>query len=1275
MSKLAPGARQLPTHHITIRVPWHDSSWTGSVCKRPMENTSCLILPRIGEGKQDDVEMRCAGSSIDKLTADDLPPCVGERMSFMAPFELTRTMTHPYVTFYPDTHGHFAPTSFVQPPYSAACLPFKWMLREKVEGNQKKGEIGLAEGLQLGWVPDREPEIHNQSGKEVETDWVQERDNQLTLLDTFFGAIRPEESLCFIYAKKTPLSEQSRRIIIGVGRVLSVGSATEYAYAVKKPPLRCVLWERNVGHSIRPDFKDGFLFPYQTIMEMVEKGELANPEEFVCFAPDEHFAAYSYGSELLTHDGAVASLIACAAALHRLSGRVEGPWDNALKWVDTQLNRLWKARGAYPGLGSALSAFGYEWGFQHGSLLAYEIELMHEKSSNDDPWKIVDAIFQGKKKCNESIAKLITPGLCKGWTAITVERKALLKLISRCAVNEDQALRFYDKTERKDSGIDKKDGDLIANPYLLHELDRRSLVPIAFDVVDRGMFPDEIIRREFPVPKPSFVDEPADPRRVRAFVVDILERASKAGHTLLPQSWVIREARERALQPPCPLGESVLAAAEPDFAPVVSFTATGDDESTYQLSRLVECRDIIRREVRGRKSGKPHNASHNWRALVDQGLGVRMPTDKVDKESEERARQEKAAALEQIYKSRLAVLIGSAGTGKTTLLKMLCSLPEVSNKGILLLAPTGKARVRLEEKTGQRGAGKTIAQFLNGYKRYDGETCTYFMDRTAPRCGDHRTVIIDECSMLTEDQLAALLEACTNVERYVLVGDPRQLPPIGAGRPFVDIVNDLTPKNVDALFPRCSAGYAELTVPRRQTAQGQADVLLAAHFAGQSLDPGADEVWNIIASGTSKRLRTVAWSDPQDLQQKLLNELVNVLKLSGQDDELGFELSLGGSRYEDLDRAFFWNRFGNNPGAAAMADAWQILSPIHPGLEGVDAVNRAIQEKFRSRWREFAELDGWNRTIPKPFGSQRILYGDKVINIINKHRYDVFPKAEDNGYVANGDIGMVIGQYKTKKFKGLPWKIEVEFAGQLGPKYGFSKNEFGDEAANPLQLAYALTVHKTQGSEFGVTFVILPNPCWLLSREMLYTALTRHRDMLVILHQGPLAEFHRYSNVEYSEIAKRMTNLFIQPRPMEIVTSKRSMFLEEGLIHRTERGDLVRSKSELIIADKLHARGIGYAYEQPLTLGNGQLRYPDFTIADHASGITFYWEHLGMLNDPGYRARWKRKRAEYISADIKPYEDGGGLEGTLIETSDDSNGGLDAANIAKIIDEVVLNNR
>ena len=171
-------------------------------------------------------------------------------------------------------------------------------------------------------------------------------------------------------------------------------------------------------------------------------------------------------------------------------------------------------------------------------------------------------------------------------------------------------------------------------------------------------------------------------------------------------------------------------------------------------------------------------------------------------------------------------------------------------------------------------------------------------------------------------------------------------------------------------------------------------------------------------------------------------------------------------------------------------------------LVGVDALNRMIQAGFRSEVRELANAEGWARKVPRPVGPQTILYGDKIINVINQRRRDVWPKPDAEAYIANGDIGIVVGEYKTRKFRGLPRKLEVEFAGQLGHKYGFRPGEFGDDGANPLELAYCLTVHKTQGSQFGATFVVMPNPCWLLSRELLYTALTRHQNKMVILHQA-----------------------------------------------------------------------------------------------------------------------------------------------------------------------------
>ena len=130
------------------------------------------------------------------------------------------------------------------------------------------------------------------------------------------------------------------------------------------------------------------------------------------------------------------------------------------------------------------------------------------------------------------------------------------------------------------------------------------------------------------------------------------------------------------------------------------------------------------------------------------------------------------------------------------------------------------------------------------------------------------------------------------------------------------------------------------------------------------------------------------------------------------------------------------------------------------------------------------------------------------------------------------------------------------------------------------------------------------------------------------------------------------------------------MFLDKNLIYRTERGDLVRSKSEWIIADKLHFANIDYQYEQPKML-DGVERFPDFTIVDDDSGKIWYWEHNGIIGNEDYRKRWERKLAAYRREGILPLAEGGGKNGTLLITEEKEGIGLDASEIKKNIDAIL----
>lgn len=273
--------------------------------------------------------------------------------------------------------------------------------------------------------------------------------------------------------------------------------------------------------------------------------------------------------------------------------------------------------------------------------------------------------------------------------------------------------------------------------------------------------------------------------------------------------------------------------------------------------------------------------------------------------------------------------------------------------------------------------------------------------------------------------------------------------------------------------------------------------------------------------------------------------------------------------------------------------------------------------------------------------------------------------------MANGEIGSVVGTFMNNKMlklskevkKKLLATLKVEFSSQQGYTYDYHSDEFGEDANIQLELAYAITIHKAQGSEFDRTILILPTPTRMLSPALLYTALTRQRDRVVVVHQGNLSDLKRYSSPKYSEIAHRLTNLFSPPKLVKVD--------ENRLIHYTRRGDTVSSKSEVIIADLLYSKGVGdYLYEEKLVAPDGSFRYPDFTIDDAATGQRVYWEHLGMMHDPDYRARWERKLEWYKFQDILPYNEGGGSGGTLLITRDDEQGDIDSGRLEQLVEEV-----
>jgi len=1203
-----------PLRHISVRVPWHDSAWNGYVCKAPELNGACVKLKGIGSANAKPREAELAGVRLEDLEPAQFPPCVTERGSFMAPFELTPVRVHALSQTNPTQYGHFQPTPHRYPAYSAGIVPFRWLMREQLDT--------LASDLDLDARLDREPELG------YESTWVHEAENQREVLDAFAGHLRSESSLSFFYAKHVPFAETAGRVLVGVGRVLKLAPLEEYRRKGDGP--RGMLWERPMQHSIRPNGTDGFLMPYQALLAATSADASIDVERYIAKAPVEYWQEFSYGSELVGHDAAIAALVNMDLALGRMQAELGISCEVQQHWVHAELVRLWQVRGPFPGLGAVLTAFG----LSRGAFVAHALQELAGEGS--DPWPHVDEAFRAAGMSLPEPLRADLKVLGSTWKSLPDERRLLLRLLSRFELNAEQAGHLYDGDTRKKLGWLAEDADILANPYRIYEFGRLDPRGVGLLAVDRGVFPDDVLRLTFPLEEPSRLESAVDPRRVHAFALAALEGAALEGHTLQDSARVVEAIQSLAIRPPCPVTGDMIRAQLPTMGPeIVAVSFNG--ASALKLGRLEEVGAAIRKEFQ-RVGGARHQVSVDWAKEVASKLG--KPIDAEDAQ----AHAEKAAALKELAEARLSVLAGPAGAGKTTVLSILCNQQAITDGAVLLLAPTGKARVRMQELT--KGVGieaMTVAQFLNKNGRYDGRAGRYLMS-SRPKAEGFGTVIIDESSMLTEDMLAAVFDALKGVKRYIFVGDPAQLPPIGAGRPFCDMVAKLRPESRESIFPRVGKSYAELTIERRQVGADRPDLKFARWFSQSAPEVDADEVFDVDLPSAGP-LSFVEWADEADFRLKLMDVLCSELKLAGPDDIHGFNAALGAVASGEYQ--YFNASRPEKPGSIAAVEAWQILTPLRGMSFGVSDINLQIHDRLRAGFMDLAGRRG-RRAIPKPMGPERVVYGDKVINLSNHSRGGgkVYPQEGALGYLANGEIGLVVGQWRTG---ASPKILKVEFASQKGYTYDFYGSDFRDEGDAALELAYALTIHKAQGSQFGLTIVVLPAGHRILSRELIYTALTRHQKRVVVMHQGPRARLKDLAAPEHSATARRMTDLLKPCVMRELKREKDSVFLQEGLVHVTSDGRAVRSMSELIIAEALIAAKQEFSYEKRLQLG-GETRYPDFTIEDDITGRTIYWEHLGMVDRPSYRAKWEAKRAWYARQGVLPEADGGGPNGMLVTT-------------------------
>lgn len=1229
--------------HFSIRIPWKDNGYNGLVCDKPCYNNACLRLANIAESRNDEREAELAGCPMSGHEAD--LPCISEGGAFMSSVSHKKTTVHPYKKNNPKTHGHFLETELVYPPFSLPARPFGWTMLHKGSERNNDNIIRLSEMYNIAYNQNREP-TKQELG--FDTNWVQDATNQRAIFERFYQNITPRKSLVIPYAKQVPFIEDAKRVVMGIGFVESVTPPPEHRHT-NEGELRSILWETMIGHNIRDERKDGFLLPYREMMVYAEDHPDFDMRSVTVFAEDDYFDEFSFATEHLSYDAVISVLLQTIKVLGIVKLCISGNWDECITWANARLSEVWKDRGAFPGTGIML----YAMGFKYGILIAEEVKSALTGGESFVA-KLEEAIAEPKKFLSSEVGASINKTEKNTYVGLQGERKALFWLLARFSLTLMQAHALFNrgyyyidykgKERYKEVGISCTDTDMLENPYIIYEI-TRLLEPefqIPFRNVDMAVFPPQELRKQDPLPDPSCVSAENDERRIRAIAVSILERQTDNGHTVYPQNKLIVDINELPLAPYCSVSGDILNSLTDFFNTEFVPLEMKRGGTAYQLVRIQKFDDVIRASINKRvNSPNRHQISENWGKIVNEAFKKSELTN-----SEKRARQEKVNVLKELAEARLSVLVGGAGTGKTTLLALLCKSPQIQSGGVLLLAPTGKARVRMSQAMQQQGVSfeaKTVAQFLIQNGRFDFSTMRYQLSGIDAKDVPN-TVIIDECSMLTEEMFGALLQALKKAQRIIFVGDPKQLPPIGAGRPFVDLVYHL--KKDISVFPRVGKSYGELTVTRRQQnddGSPRFDTMLAEWYADTDAELDSEIFAKLQANLCGDNIAFKSWRTPDELEQLVLETVAEEIGMNDIDDVDAFNRSLGG---EINDKSTYFNA------GKTKAEEWQILAPVRNQPHGVLNLNYLFHSKYREKFTELAKKRA-SKIIPEPMGAERIVYGDKVINLINKKRYGYFweEKTSHDGYVANGEVGIAVA--------GFISKLQVEFSTQ--PRVSYQYKFGGDEGEVPIELAYALTVHKAQGSEFGKVIFVVSEPCALLSKELLYTAITRQKERLVILYNTEAYHLRNYSSMVFSDIARRFTNLFEKP---EIVEYKND-FYEAGLIHKTARGELVRSKSEVIIADALFDSKIDYSYEKELSLGDDGIKSPDFTIEDAESGTVFYWEHCGMMTDDNYRRRWEAKRALYAKHGI--------FEGkNLIISYDNENGSIDSQAIRNLIKQYFL---
>lgn len=566
--------------------------------------------------------------------------------------------------------------------------------------------------------------------------------------------------------------------------------------------------------------------------------------------------------------------------------------------------------------------------------------------------------------------------IAKAWREQQAVKEVMLFLQSY-GINTGVAVKIY-KTYGDDSLTQVQ-----SDPYKLVD----DIHGIGFKTADR-------IARQLGLPEFS-------PPRLRAGLLHALREATSNGHVYLPTENLLDKAVE-LLEVERPLIEKVLLETANTDSIIVEDVHDSETDTVFQAAYLPPMyhseRGIARRiqamleEDKSRLSRLRAFRNDEWDTLIRNITA----TDSIQLS----AQQERA--VHAALTSKVSILTGGPGTGKTTTLRTIIAVLETTRHKFHLASPTGRAAKRLNEATGH--PAQTIHRLL-GYSPQEG----FHYSDDNPLDAD--IVVVDEASMIDLVLFYQLLKAIKTDTHLLLVGDVDQLPSVGAG----DILRDLIKSHI------CPVMRLDTIFRQAETSM----IIQNAHRINKGFAPNTE----------NKSQDFFFFGEEQP--EAAANLVVDIVQ----------------------------NRIPSRFGFHAIHDI-QVLAPMYNGKIGINALNIELQKTLN----------------PKDNKAEKLLHGtlfrvgDKVMQTRNDYTKEVY----------NGDIGFVYG------FDFEEQLMQVMVEGRL-VTYDWSDTD-------QLTLAYAVSVHKSQGAEYPVVVLpIMTQHYMMLQRNLIYTAITRAKKMVVLV--------------------------------------------------------------------------------------------------------------------------------------------------------------------------------